>query len=426
VTRRFVPPPTLLDSELDRGLPVGFEEALNLGVVAPKSVDVLIVGAGVAGTTLASHLWHSSFNKDFFLVDDRLKFMETFRSRIRGLGQTVLRSPYEHHVGAHNHRDCELLDHGRSLWRYLSDIERGEIRRALSGERSVVPLDMFESFLRVTCAAHDLTSRSCSTRVEQVERLESGFAVSTTAGRIEARSLVWAGGEPPRATPSDWQFGSDTPLVDPWNPSPVTGRLAIIGGGLTAAQAVVRFVRRGATVTWIMRHSERFRCADVNAKFFRPEGRAQFMSLDMPGRQSLLLRERRSSVMFELRPELARLEGEGSVSVFRDQGDVRVERVRDEWLVTTAAGGEIWSDDVCACLGLQSRLPEVLAPLLVEVAGPYPTLDDQTLESSVKDLFFLGGLASLAIGPPAKNLDGARVGSQRIVAELERRRQHGP
>src|SRR5213078_2343436 len=155
----FVPGPHLLESPRGRDwprLPAAPAAAREPG--PPSRADVVVVGAGPAGLAVASALWHHGIH-DVVVLDRGGRPARRFFDRIDLLGQRVLRSPYEHHPGVEGYRDCELLDFARLHWSRLTVIERGEVRMAQAGHRSVVPVDVFEAYCDHLVATHDVAGR---------------------------------------------------------------------------------------------------------------------------------------------------------------------------------------------------------------------------------------------------------------------------
>lgn len=421
----FVPGPELMDSPLDRPLPFDHRDSLRIKPgPLPNEPPLVIVGGGVAGLTLATHLAHADSCPEFALVEHQPELVLTIRRRLRALEQAVLRSPYEHHISAQNVRTCEMIDFARSLWRYLTPVEKGEVRKAQSGVRSVVPVDIFEHFCGVTAAAHSVAERSHQAQVLKVVRLShsDAYEISTDRGSIRTPILVWAGGESPRQLPADWHV-EDRHILAAWEQATSTSSVVVLGAGLTAAQRVLQHLRAGVPTSWIMRSVERYQCADVDAAFFRPEGRERFRQRNTRSRLELLTEARRASIMFELRPELRQAEADGRLTVYRKQGRISASSTLDGVEVRTEAGFTGRFGKVVPCFGLAPSLPHVLAEVEVDAVDGLPVLHDGTLESSSPGLFFIGGLASLSVGPSSRNIDGARIGAQRITAELERRIQ---
>ena len=65
-----------------------------------------------------------------------------------------MRSPYEHHPGCQFVHDCELVDFARIKYSFLTVTEREQVKMSIMGHRSIVPMDVFEGFVRHVIELH--------------------------------------------------------------------------------------------------------------------------------------------------------------------------------------------------------------------------------------------------------------------------------
>ncbi|HLX51525.1 MAG TPA: FAD/NAD(P)-binding protein [Streptosporangiaceae bacterium] len=427
---RFVPRPELLDSEVGRQIVRFPGQPRPPAGPVPGQADVVIVGAGLAGTALGTALWHAKFQPKTVILDPSPRPAGRFLDRVSALHQRVLRSPYEHHAGAEGHRDCELADFARAHWSRLSGIEREQIRMAQSGQRSVVPVDVFAAYTQHVAICHELPERTHAARVRHIEyRGPRDFAVHHDAGVTTCSAVVLATGEEAREIPPQWLahgLPAGAGLVVRWDQTRDLDcdRPVVVGKGLSAANLVWSLCHRGAQVTWLIRGTERYQCADVDARYFRPEGRASFMRRDLAGRMAILDRERRPTVMFEFQPLFDAWEREGRLRVQRETVIGRLAGAGTGMAVTTTGPDGTLTrryDRLYAALGVRVAPPPTFTGTTVRTTAGLPVLDDTSSQlESVPGAFGLGILASLSIGPAARNIDGIRIGVQRIVAELAR------
>jgi hypothetical protein len=379
------------------------------------------VGSGPAAVTLAAHLWHRWEGLgDVVLLDAGHRPMQRFFSRVDALNQRVLRSPYEHHMGYQGHRDCELLDFARCHWSRLTDVERGEIRMAMSGQRSVVPLDVFEAYAAHAMLNHEVDARRWTATVTAVTPTRGGWLVEHDRGRITAERVVLAIGEETVDVPTDWKVSARVHRWDRYRPQAGDRVVVVSGSGLSAAHVVADACARGSRVIWVQRGAERYQCADVNARFFRPEGRAAFRRLSIPGRVKALVRHRVPTIMFEFRPLLDRWAHEGCLAAHRFTTIEQVgSRPGRRLRVYLSDGSRHDADVLVAAHGTQpSRLP---VGGLETPFGHVPVVSDDRLEPpSMPGLHLLGAHTGLAVGPAARNLDGMRVAAQLVADAFDR------
>lgn len=423
---RFVPPPELLDSPYGRELdaPPAARRRPATGPV-PARARVVVVGAGLAAIALASHLWHEVGLGGVVLLDRAEHPGHRFLARTGQLRQRVLRSPYEHHVGAHLSRDCELLDFARAQWRHLTELERGQVRMAMSGQRAVVPRDVFAAYLGHVCVNHQIPERTWRASVREVAPDGDRWRVCHSSGVVSAEAVVFATGERSRPAPAGW--GGDGRVV-PWDAASLDHRgraVAVLGSGLTAAHAVSELCGSGGRVHWVQRSTERFQCSDVNARFFRPEGRAAFLARGLPERLELLRRQRRPSVMWEFRPVLASWEDQGRLTVHRRSEVVGIDDRPGGLELRLGNGRSLRGiERVVYAFGTDPEPLPLAAPYDTE--GGFPVLADRSLEIlGQPGTYVTGALASLSVGPAARNIDGMRVAAARIARALVRERRGG-
>ena len=359
--------------------------------------------------------------RDVVLLDRSGRPCGRFFDRIDLLDQRVLRSPYEHHPGVEGFRDCELLDFARLHWSLLTAVERREIRMAQAGHRSVVPVDVFEAYCRHVAATHQVGARTWQAEVRELTPGANAVRVRAEDFELTARYVVLCTGEERRTAPAVWAVGEgcsywDEPVPDDRK------RVVIVGAGLTAAHLIANALRDGRRVAWVFRAAaERYQCSDVNAAFFRAEGRARFDGVPWDDRLRLMSKHRRASVMFEFRPLLQRSEASGQLTVHRGRAVAGItSRPGGPVAVRLADGGAIQADHVVLALGTIPFAGRNLLPR--HIAGSrdgWPDLDSSTLAyRRAPRVLAVGAAAGMILGPAARNIDGHRVATERVAAAV--------
>jgi glycine/D-amino acid oxidase-like deaminating enzyme len=386
----------------------------------------VIVGAGPAGLATAAALWHRGI-RDVVLLDGSGRPCERFFDRIDVLRQRVLRSPYEHHPGAEGYRDCELLDFARLHWGVLTPLERREIRMAQAGHRSVVPVDVFEAFCRHVATLHGVSGRTWRATVRQLDPGPDAVWIRTEDAELTARFVVLCTGEDRRAAPASWwqdASPADPPSASYWDEPvpPGLDLLVVVGAGLSAAHLIANALNEGQRVAWIFRAAaERYQCSDVNAAFFRAEGRARFDGVAWPTRLAHMRAQRRASVMFEFRPLLERAETNGQLTVHRGRAVVGLAGgLGRQAGVRLADGSVIAGDHVVMALGTRpSAAADLLPPELTGSQDGWPDLDEDTLAyRRAPRVLAVGAAVGMVLGPAARNIDGHRVAAARAAAAV--------
>jgi cation diffusion facilitator CzcD-associated flavoprotein CzcO len=429
----FIPEPHLLDSPRRRAWPAypaarsAARSAGTAGDLPPGRADVVIVGTGPAGVAVAAALWHLGVH-DVVMLDPAGRPAGRFLDRIDVLRQRVLRSPYGHHPGVEGYRDCELLDFARLHWALLTAVERREVRMAQAGHRSVVPVDVFEAYCRHVATIHHVDDRSWRATVRAIRpEPDGGLTVCTDGFDVAARFAILCLGEERRLAPSAWCPDGGLPAgVGYWDEPPPAGAasVTVVGAGLSAAHLIANAVRDGRRVHWVLRAGqERYQCSDVNAAYFRAEGRARFDGVPWADRLALTRRERRASVMFEFRPLLAAAEADGRLTVHRGRVVTAVAGVGGRAVVRLAGGAEVAADAVTLALGTVPSIGTGLLPApLVAARDGWPDLDERTLAyRRLPRVFAVGAAAGMVLGPAARNIDGHRVATARVAATVAAR-----
>ncbi|TCO54395.1 FAD-dependent oxidoreductase [Actinocrispum wychmicini] len=416
----FVPEPRLLESVRGRHWPL-FPGHGPTGR-PPARADVVIVGAGPAGLAVACALWHLGV-PDVVLLDRVGRPGGRFLDRIDRLDQRVLRSPYEHHPGVEGFRDCELLDFARLNWARLTAVERREVRMSQAGHRSVVPVDVFDAYCRHIAATHQVDSKTWRALVREVLPDDRGVTVRGDGFDIRADFVVLCLGEERAEAPESWWGGGEPPAgVSYWDSpaDPVLargdGRIAVVGAGLTSAHLIGSALAAGHRVDWVFRESaERFQCADVNSKFFRPEGRARFGGGDQEHRQALMRTHRRASIMFEFRPMLQRAEASGQLVVHRGRQIHEVDPT-----IRLSDGTSLECDHVLLALGTTVSTGRGLLPTdLVGDDNGWPDLDERMLSyRHAPRVLAVGAATAMVLGPAGRNIDGHRVATARVAVTV--------
>ncbi|MGB3442442.1 MAG: FAD-dependent oxidoreductase [Actinophytocola sp.] len=419
---RFLPHPDLLTSPRHRDWPAYPVPAVARKESPPSAADVVIVGAGPAGLAVAAALWHLGV-RDVVIVDRDGRAAGRFLDRIDRIGQRVLRSPYEHHPGVEGYRDCELRDFARTHWALLTEVERREVRMSQAGHRSVVPVDVFEAYCDHTAVLHGVRSSLVRGEVRELAPGQDRVSVHGVAGGAEftitAGYVVLCQGEERRDAPANWWPGDRPAAVGYWDePGPrQAGREVVVGAGLTSAHLIHNALGRGSHVTWLLREeSERYQCSDVNASFFRAEGRARFDGVPWADRLRLMGDQRRASVMFEFRPPLTEAEADGRLTVHRAAA---VEAVGDGE-VLVADGTSVRGEHVWLALGTVPSIGHGLLPdAVVGARDGWPDLEERTLAyRNAPRVFAAGAATCMVLGPAGRNIDGHRVATARIATSV--------
>lgn len=403
----FTPDPVLLDSPRGRPqiLDLGEIEAAEVAprILGEEYASVALIGGGLASVSVLTYLWHEkpSLYKKAIVIDREGRFASRFFRRARMIGQRTLRSPYEHHLGTHNHGECELLDIARFNWENLTDFERGQVRMAQAGRRSVVPLDIFESHIMHVINLHDMNSLIRQGEVLSISRRANLYRIEGEGFNLFASHVIICTGE--RRNDQHSYFGRKVIKWDECLDVNDGSSIAVSGSGLTAAYLVSMFLERFNRVHWISRDGLRYGCSDVDSKFFRPEGREEFRSANLATKREMLHKFRKPSIMFEFRPYLEEAISSGRILLHRDDHNIDP------------------SVDIVLAHGTKPESPTILFSVKKkELPDGGIFVDDKFRipENRPGSCFAIGSHGAYAVGPAARNIDGIRYAAEVVCREI--------
>ena len=271
---------------------------------------------------------------------------------------------------------------------------------------------------------HEIPAKMVRAEVTALFTRSDGIVITTIAGQTKARQAIVAVGEVAVRAPAEWRLPADGPVSywdHPGNVVSEADRVAVIGSGLSAAHLIRLNLAQGKQVIWVQRSKEKYQCADVDASYFRPEGRALYTRLGASGRDEIISRQRTPSIMFEFSPGLREAEATGQLVVHREAGNIQVEATGDHSAtVLTESDGKISADHVLLAFGTRpAALPELWTHPGRRLAAEDMRIDDQSLKlAEVGPVYACGTWATRALGPAARNIDGHRVAAQRICADI--------
>jgi cation diffusion facilitator CzcD-associated flavoprotein CzcO len=266
----------------------------------------------------------------------------------------------------------------------------------------------------------------------EIEAVEGGLRVETTAGALTAGRVVLALGSADRPLVPSWAQelraagASVRHVFEPGfriDDALAYARPIVLGGGLSAFQLALWLAgRRPGVVTLLARHDTRVHEFDADSRWMGPLGWREFARLAGGGeRRGTIARERRrGSVPAEIARELERAVCDG---VMRARRDEVVRAVTGGGVVELelASGDRLRGDGILLATGFDPRRPGgglldgAIDRLGLECAAcGYPVVDASLRWGP--GLYVTGPLAELEIGPVARNILGARLAGERLVA----------
>lgn len=395
----------------------------------PPAVDIAIVGGGIIGCGIACQLLSSPrLRERVIILEAQSYLLAEFFGAMHATGQRVMRSPYEHQIAPDGY--IQMLDFARLHYDQLSSIEREQIKLGLSGQRSVVPLDIFIAHATHVVSTFQLQTIAYQFVVCSMSQTSNGmWVLRDVAGHVvHARAVIIAIGN----RPSPWgdiltnartTFGDRVQSVyDPPQQLHPDSHVLVIGSGLSAGHCILRCIEVGAVPIWVVRDEEQYRCADFDTAYFRTEGIASFQKLTIDQKITRLRECNRGSLMLEFVSIFKALEEMGQLRVYRY---TTVEHItacaHGQLMVTLSSGCAVKTDRILVATGFEPNT-QLIPEAVSLIDQRYPVLVPQTLEvQGMDNCFVAGSLSSLELGPAAKNIDGARLAAERLLPVLEDR-----
>src|SRR5882757_3051602 len=376
---------------------------------------VAIVGAGPQALATASYLLEADpLLTGRIAVLDPDHWLQGWHQRFRRLSIGALRSACVHHPSPDPYA---LVNYAQSQGRLAE----------LTGSIGCPSAALFADFCRSLIELHSLHRVRIQCRAVELRPDSTGVTVALKGGgTLRARRVVVASNpmrslRPDIATTPGIRHSDELDLTQ----ADVAGRrIVVVGGGLTAAQLAVAAVHRGASVRLLARRRLVQRDLDVEPMWL---GRAlpAFHRVRDPRLRADIARRARGggSIPATTRTQLARCAADtGRLRLHEDSPVESIEPHSGHWLVATERGTHS-ADEVWLATGHRLHLDN--EPMLSWVGRRCPTQTAAGLPVTGPDLrwpgthiYLCGGLATLAVGPTARNLAGARMAAERICASI--------
>ena len=379
----------------------------------------LIIGGGIHGVHIAARLIG-----DAGLAADRIGILDPadellarWRICTSTTGMLYLRSPSVHHLD---------LD-SWSLQRFAGNPERrGPGLFARPYDRP--SLGLFNAHCDRVIESHGLRARHVRGRASACRVDCDGLTVETEDGKeLRAKQVVLAigAGEQPEWPP--WAPSNDPHVGHIFArgfslPSVGSGqRIAVVGGGISAAQISLRLVSEGHNVHLISRHALRQHRFDSDPGWLGPKLMTHFeQERDLCRRRAMIVEARhRGSVPPDVRHALGRAIDAQSIT-WHQAGVDEVVQGHDARYLRLSSGDEVEVDRILLATGFSARRPGgVMLDDLIETESlrcaecGYPVVDS-ALRWHPR-IYVSGPLAELELGPAARNIAGARRAGDRIV-----------
>lgn len=389
-----------------------------------EEISWLIVGGGIHGVHLAARLIGERCVEadQVRIVDPGKRLLERWRTFTKTTGMTYLRSPSVHHLD---------LDPW-SLSRFA-----GKRRNRKSGlfapPYDRPSLSLFNEHCDRVISEHGLESLHLRGWVSACVVDRDGVSVETSAGNtLLAKNILLAMG------------ASEQPEWPTWAPSddPRVGhvfgrgfsidagkdreRVAVVGGGISAAQVALRLMREGHGVNLVSRHALREHQFDSDPGWLGPKFMNGFeQETTMDRRRSMIVKARhRGSLPPDVRRALRQAVHAGDISWHQGQ----VQAVADNGGVLCLRlfnGVDVSVQRIVLATGFSSKRPggALVDGLIRSASLPCASCGYPIVDSTLRwhpRVHVSGPLAELELGPSSRNIAGARNAGDRLVHMLRR------
>jgi cation diffusion facilitator CzcD-associated flavoprotein CzcO len=397
----------------------------------PATIDLAIVGAGPHALTLVTHLLQKkkSLRGRFLVFDPSGIWMHRWNHQFAALEIPHLRSPAVHQPDPDPH-----------ALRTFAESRSQELFPPydLPGTR------LFQDFCQAVIRRWQLETCVYPAQVVRIRPLSQQrfrFCLELATGQtLAARRVVLANGGGMTQTPV-WveQIATPYPRDRLLHSSQVDlrglhlrgERILIVGGGLTSGHLAIGAVGRGAQVLLMSRKTIYEKLFDADPGWLGPKYLKSFWTEpDWFTRWQLIQQARNGGSMTPaMLTHLRRLARDGRITFCENCQVAQARWQENAWQVDCDNAtlhdcvqhqkiDRIWVATGTRLDATQHPLlQDLLASCPIDLANGLPILDEH-LRWRGCELFVMGGLAALQVGPTARNLSGARMAADRIVPAL--------
>jgi cation diffusion facilitator CzcD-associated flavoprotein CzcO len=398
-------------------------------VSLPASIDIAIIGAGAHALTLVTHLLQKrqDMRSRVLVFDPSGKWMSQWFHQFAALKIPHLRSPAVHHPDPNPHalrsfaksRTCELYP-----------------------PYDLPGTQLFQDFCVDVINRWDLDKIVVKAKVNHIEPLSqlwsSRFRLWLNDQRsVLARRVVLAiGGGVPHLP--DWVSQISTPYpqerlchshqVDLRQLQLAGEQVLIVGGGLTSGHLAMGAIANGAKVLLMARRNFQQKLFDAEPGWLGPKYLKGFWAQsDWQNRWEMIQQARNGgSLTPAMMTQLRRAQRDGIT--LQEQCQIVAAVWQGNYWQIHCDDGTRQCDRIWLATG--TKLDVTANPMLAEILDAYSTpivnglpVVNSHLGWQGCELFIMGGLAALQVGPVARNLIGARMASERIVPALTKLRR---
>jgi hypothetical protein len=384
-----------------------------------QMLEFVIIGGGIHGTYLSNCLvgdlgWSAD---QIRVIDPHDSPCERWKCFTARTAMQYLRSPIVHHLGV---SPWDLKNFKRQ--------NRGASWSTSTGSKEHPSLEMFNRHIDWQCAQNGLADLRVKALCTAIHKTSAGLRVVTSAGEFLTRRVILAVSSNDRLAIPSWAnhldsrakhiFGS-AEVLDEIQPG---RRLAIVGAGITAAQVALHAAAVSpGKVQLLSRHPLKIAEYDSDPCWMGPKCLHSFAAERDYARRRHIIRASRNkgTVTSDVYQSVKLAEKQGALKILH--GEVQQALIQEGGDISLF-GPDGHLDDtsrVILATGFISNRPggALLHQIIDEFDMPIAEDGFPIAQKNLhwKDnIFVTGALAELELGPPARNILGARMAGQRL------------
>ena len=393
-------------------------------------LDWIVVGGGIHGVHLAVRLLtDAGVSRDRLrIVDPGERLLDSWRRCSTNVGMAFLRSPSVHHLDTD---PFSLLQFAGVTGKKKAQTPRGLFRQPFRRPSRT----LFSAHCDEVLERHALPGLHLRDRVTDIDLGCDHVEVRLAEGEpLFARNVLLAMGASEQPRWPAWAAamrdagGNIEHVFTPGfelHPRDWAGRIAVVGGGITAAQVATRLARGDRREVHILSpHALRREMFDSDPGWIGPKFMRAFSATpDLETRRKAITAARHVGSMppdvhRTLRKALERR------TVLWHEGEVAA-HTGDHGIEVTVGDERITVDGVLLATGFEGQRPggSLLDRLIESHSLPCASCGYPVVDTNLRwhpRVFVTGPLAELEIGPVARNIVGARQAAERIVPAARR------
>lgn len=388
-------------------------------------LEWLIVGGGLQGVIAANFLLgkNPALKEKIRILDPHDGLLSNWNRNTKAVGMEYMRSSLVHHLAYDPFSLQQFAKANKSAsWvRFIPPYQRPSI-------------ELFRRHTQSVIEANDLEKMFLKGSLRSIKKIENGYRAITTQGDVTARKILLAWGVTESCQMPDWcqelrsegfevkhVFGDGNEKLNH-----ESKRIAILGGGISALQLALKYRRladRNSSVHVISRHQLRVSQFDSDNCWMGPRCLNDFNKIACPIKRREVIKSARRhgsvpkdvslAFKYEMMKNANQLFFIRADVVGARKGDSNEDSAQLELNDGNSVQIKEFDSIICAT-GFDTSCPnvELVETISQEFGLPLSNCRFPLLEKNLswgrENIFAIGSLAELRVGPTARNIIGAR------------------